>query len=171
MKKSQHIRLSWKPQYSTKDYSHVPYWIPIILALISGALTPTQAAINNKLTHYAGNPMLASFISFCVGTVAILCCLFFTKNPLASVSSLKDAPLISWAGGLCGAFFVTAIIIAVPRLGMAMTFSLVVLGQMLITLPIDHYGFLGAAVKPINFLKIVGILLVIAGVILIRKSN
>lgn len=147
------------------------YWIPIILALASGALTPTQAAINNKLTHYAGNPMLASFISFCVGTVAILCCLFFTKSPFASISSLKDAPLISWTGGLCGAFFVTAIIIAVPRLGVAMTFSLVVLGQMLITLPIDHYGFLGSDVKPVNFLKIVGVMLVIAGVILIRKSN
>jgi len=145
-------------------------WIAFLLAIIAGALTPTQAAINNKLTQYVGNPVFSSFISFCVGTIAMIIALLFTKNPFALIHQAKDAPLISWTGGLCGAFFVTAIILAVPRIGVAMTFSLVILGQMLITLPIDHFGFLGTPVKPINLAKIGGVIMVIIGVIIIRKN-
>ncbi len=144
-------------------------WIPFILAIIAGILNPVQGAINNKLTYFAGNPILASFISFIVGGIALGICLLFTKNPFALFHQTKDAPLIVWTGGLCGAFFVTAIIMAVPRIGVAMTFSLVILGQMLITLPIDHFGFLGTPVREINLPRVLGVLLVIAGVIVIRK--
>ena len=56
-----------------------------------------------------------------------------------------------------------------PRLGVAMTFSLIVLGQMLITLVIDHFGLLGVPVQQVTLSRVAGILLVIGGVVLIRK--
>ncbi len=145
------------------------YWVPLLLALLAGALMPTQAAINNKLTQFVENPVLASFISFIVGSVALLICLFFSKNSFTLLNQAKDAPLISWTGGVCGAIFVTAVIFAVPRLGIAMTFSLVILGQMLITLPLDHYGFLGTQIREVNLPRVLGVVLVIVGVIIIRR--
>ncbi|HXF42235.1 MAG TPA: DMT family transporter, partial [Pyrinomonadaceae bacterium] len=78
-------------------------------------------------------------------------------------------PPIAWLGGLLGAFFVTATIFLIPRLGVALTFSLVVTGQMLITIIIDHYGFLGLEQKPINLQKALGIFLIIIGVFLVRR--
>ena len=72
-------------------------------------------------------------------------------------------------GGLLGAFFVAATVTLVPRLGVAMTFSLIVAGQMIVTLIIDHYGLLGVPVKEVNLARIAGIVLIAGGVVLIRK--
>jgi transporter family-2 protein len=56
-----------------------------------------------------------------------------------------------------------------PRLGAALTFSLIVAGQIVISVWLDHIGFLGAAPHHINLPRILGVLLIIGGVILVRK--
>lgn len=143
-------------------------WVYFLLAILAGTMMPTQGAINNKLATYVQSPLLAALISFAVGTLALLIYVMLSGIPLSQIASAKSAPLISWVGGLLGAFFVTAVIVSVPRLGVALTFSLVILGQMVATLPIDHFGFLGMAVREINLPRIIGALLIIGGVILIR---
>jgi len=50
-----------------------------------------------------------------------------------------------------------------------MTFSLIIAGQMIVTLIIDHFGLLGVPVKEISPIRIGGILLITVGVVLIRK--
>ena len=130
---------------------------------------PTQAAINNKMAVVVDSPVLAAFISFAVGTVALFFYVVASGTPLGNLASVKDAPPIAWAGGLLGAFFVTAAVMLVPRLGVAMTFSVIIAGQMLVTLIIDHFGLLGVPVKEISLARIAGILLISVGVVLIRK--
>jgi transporter family-2 protein len=132
-------------------------------------MMPTQGAINSKLATYVHSPLLSSFISFAIGTIALLLYILIAGIPMGQLSGAKQAPLIAWTGGLLGAFFVTAVILSVPRIGVAMTFSLVILGQMLATLPIDHSGFLGVAVREVNLPRIIGVFLIICGVILIRR--
>ncbi len=141
----------------------------MLLALVAGAMMPTQAAINNKLAVAVESPVLAAFISFVVGTVALLIYVVASGTPLGNIVSAKEAPPIVWIGGLLGAFFVTAAVVLVPRLGVAMTFSLIIAGQMLVTLVIDHFGLLGVPVKEVSLARIAGILLITAGVVLIRK--
>ena len=145
------------------------YWIFILLALVAGMMMPTQAAINNKLATYVQSPVLAAFFSFAVGLIGLFLYMLAAKIPLQNLANVKSAPPVSWLGGLCGAFFVTAVVISVPRLGIALTFSILILGQMLITLPIDHFGFLGIPVREINLPRLLGVILVIAGVFLIRR--
>ena len=141
----------------------------ILLALAAGAMMPTQAATNNKMAVLVGSPILSAFISFLVGTVALLGYVLISGAPMGNLASAKEAPAIAWVGGLLGAFFVTATVTLVPRLGMAMTFSLIVAGQMLVTLVIDHFGVLGVPVKEVSLARIAGILLIAGGVVLIRR--
>jgi transporter family-2 protein len=141
----------------------------LLLALAAGAMMPTQAAINNKLAGYVQNPISAAFISFLIGTVGLFVYMVATGTPLGSLVNIKDAPPIAWLGGLLGAFFVTTAVILAPRIGVAMTFSLIVAGQMLVTLVLDHFGFLGIPVKEVNLARIGGILLITLGVVIIRK--
>ena len=141
----------------------------ILLALAAGAMMPTQAATNNKMAMIVDSPVLSAFISFVVGTVALLVYLLVSGVPLGNLAASKEAPAIAWVGGLLGAFFVASAVTLVPRLGVAMTFSLIVAGQMLVTLVIDHFGLLGVPVKEINLPRLGGILLITAGVVLIRK--
>ena len=141
----------------------------ILLALLAGAMMPTQAATNNKMAVVVDSPVLSAFISFFVGTVALFVYLLISGVSLSSLASAKEAPAIAWVGGFLGAFFVTAAVTLVPRLGVAMTFSLIVAGQMLVTLVIDHFGLLGVPVKEVSLARVGGILLITAGVVLIRR--
>ncbi len=145
------------------------YILCLILALLAGAMMPTQTAINNKLATVVQSPVLSAFISFAVGLVALFIFIVASGTSFSNLSYSKNAPPVAWLGGLCGAFFVTAVVTVVPRLGVALTFSILILGQMIATLPIDHFGFLGLPVKEINVPRILGVLLVIAGVVIIRK--
>lgn len=130
---------------------------------------PTQAAINNKLAIYVESPILSAFISFAIGTLALFLYIVATGIPLGNLFNAKNAPVIAWTGGILGAIFVASTVILVPRIGVALTFSLIIGGQMLITLVIDHYGFLGVPEKPISLLRVLGVTLITIGVVLIRK--
>lgn len=143
--------------------------IYLLLAFIAGAMMPVQAVTNNKMATVSGSPILAALISFCVGTVALFVYLIASGASLSKIASAKDAPAIAWIGGLLGAFFVTATLLLAPRLGVAVTFTLVIAGQMLASIIIDHYGLLGVPVQQISVAKLAGILLVTVGVVLIRR--
>ena len=130
---------------------------------------PTQAAMNNKMAAFVDSPVLSAFISFFVGTVALFLYILLSGVPLNNLFSAKEAPAVAWMGGLLGAFFVAAAVTLVPKLGVAMTFSVLIAGQMIITLFIDHFGLLGVPVKEMSIARIGGILLISAGVIIIRR--
>jgi bacterial/archaeal transporter family-2 protein len=141
----------------------------ILIALAAGAMMPTQAATNSKMAEFVGSPVLSAFISFFVGTIVLFLYALVSGVPLGSIASARDAPAVAWLGGLFGAFFVTAGVILVPRLGVAMTFSLLIAGQMIVTLIIDHFGLLGLPVKEVSVARVAGIVLIAGGVVLIRK--
>lgn len=144
-------------------------YLYILLAIAAGAMMPTQAATNNKMATVVDSPIVAAFISFFVGTVALLVYIIASGTPITGVVSAKNAPPVAWIGGVLGAFFVTASVFLVPRLGVTMTFGLLIAGQMLVALLIDHFGFLGVPTKEINLARFGGITLITAGVVLIRK--
>lgn len=144
-------------------------YLYLLLAILAGAMMPTQAATNNKMATVVDSPILAAFISFFIGTVALFVYVIASGTPIGNLASVKDAPPIAWIGGLLGAFFVTMTVLLAPRLGVAMTFSLIIAGQMLVTLVIDHFGLLGVDVRPVSWIRLAGIVLITGGVILIRR--
>ena len=145
-------------------------WFFLLLALFAGTLMPTQAAVNNKLSTFVEHPLLAVLISFVIGTLALFAYTIASGIPLShSITTVRNAPLIAWTGGLIGALYLTCVVFLIPRLGVALTFSLIIAGQMLITLFIDHFGFLGVPVHPVNWQRLFGILLITTGVILVRR--
>jgi transporter family-2 protein len=144
-------------------------YLYVLLALAAGAMMPTQAAINNQLAGYVSSPINAALISFAVGTIGLVVYALLSGVPLTDIASIRNAPAIAWIGGLLGAFFVASAVILVPRLGVAMTFSLLIAGQMLVTLVIDHFGFLGVPIRSVSLARLAGVVLITGGVVLIRK--
>jgi transporter family-2 protein len=144
-------------------------YLYLLIALAAGAMMPTQAATNSKMSVFVGSPILAAFLSFLVGTVALFVYALLSGETISSLAAAKDAPAVAWIGGFLGAFFVASAVILVPRIGVAMTFSLIIAGQMIVTLIIDHFGLLGVPVKEVSIARIGGILLITAGVVLIRR--
>jgi len=140
----------------------------ILMALALGAVLPMQAAINVRLAKTAGNPVMAAFISFAVGTIALLIFLLIAGQfQFKFISS--SSPWWIWTGGLLGTFFVAGIVALLPRLGVMLSFSLVLAGQMFAAILFDQFGWLSVAVREISPGKIIGAILLIVGVVLIRK--
>jgi transporter family-2 protein len=111
---------------------------------------------------------MTAFVSFAVGTIALLIFLIITGQfKLGFISA--QSPWWIWTGGLLGTFFVAGIVILLPKLGVVLSFSLVLAGQMFAAILFDQFGWLGLAVKEISTGKIIGSVLLIIGVVLIRK--
>ena len=83
---------------------------------------------------------------------------------------MKALPWWTWIGGLYGAIFVVSAAWGVPRLGVALTVILMVAGQILISVLLDHFGALGVPKQPLNLTRLLGVLLVFGGVLLVRRG-
>jgi transporter family-2 protein len=140
----------------------------IIVALLSGAFLPIQAGLNTRLGKSLENPVYASLISFIVGALSVGAYILISRQQV-SWAGLKAAPWYVYVGGVLGAFYVTAIVLAFPRIGPALTFGLVIAGQMAISVLLDHFNILVAQQHPINLWRGLGVALIITGVMLIRR--
>jgi transporter family-2 protein len=142
----------------------------ILMALLIGAILPFQATVNARLAKAVDSPVMAAFISFAVGTVGLFAYLVLARQFHFRRSDFVQAPWWIWIGGLLGTFYVAGIVVLLPRLGVALAFSLVIAGQMGLAMLFDHFGWLGVPIKEISWGRIAGALLLVAGVFLIRKS-
>jgi bacterial/archaeal transporter family-2 protein len=140
----------------------------IILAFVAGTFLPVQAGLNARLGKSIESPVYASMISFITGAFAVFIYILATRQDV-SWAGVKTAPAYTWLAGALGAFYVTAVILAFPRIGPALTFGLVVLGQMVSAILLDHFNILVAHQQTISIWRILGVLLIVGGVIIIRK--
>ena len=140
----------------------------LLMALLAGISVPTQAGINAQLGLWTRSPVLASTISFAVGTLTLVIYSLATRIPLPLLASAANHPWWIWFGGMLGAFFVTATIILVPKLGATAMVALILAGQMLASLLLDHFGLLGYPLHPISLGRIAGVLMLCGGVWLIK---
>jgi bacterial/archaeal transporter family-2 protein len=141
----------------------------VLLALIAGACSPTQAGINAQLGAVTGDSAVAAAISFIVGAVGLSVYVTISGAPLPPMKSLMGIPWWMWTGGILGAILVFASIILVPKLGAATTLGLIVAGQMITSLALDHFGWVGYEEHPINIWRILGVAMLLGGVVLIKK--
>lgn len=146
----------------------------IVLALIAGTLVAVQPGINALLSKHVAHPVQASVISFSAGLLTLLVVCLALGHKLPRPSMLLDAPWWLWiGGGMVGAFFVTTALVVAPKIGAAYWVSLVVAGQVLASLALDHFGVLGFRRQPIDWNALLGAGLVIAGVAVVsaRKAG
>ena len=142
----------------------------IALALIAGTLVPLQTASNALLSRSLHSGLFATLVVFLVAAVTIAILLVARQESLPAVTQLKEIPLMSWiAGGILGAVYIFLLIYLSPKLGIAAVTGFVVAGQLLMAVTIDHFGWLGFPVHTIQWQRIAGILLLGAGLYLIKK--
>lgn len=138
----------------------------VALAVLAGAASALQGATNAGLTGRIG---VASAVLVNATVLLAGALLFWAWRGAPATFFPAGVPWNLYLGGLLGFTIVTAIALAFPRLGGATTIALMVLGQGLMTLIIDHYGLLGMPRDPLTLGRLLGIMAVAAGVFLIRR--
>lgn len=145
-------------------------WIFYLLPVAIGVAMTIQSGINAELRTAINNPLLAAFLSFLGGIMVLGIMLFFSKQSMPSWENYAGISWYKYTGGLLGAFVVYAVIVSVHRVGAANMFVLIVAGQLLTAVLMDHYGWLGLKENHISVQKLLGILLVVAGAYLVNKK-
>lgn len=143
-------------------------WL-IILGLAVGFGLTSQAGVNAQLRTAMATPVHAAFISFVLGTIILgamawLSSKTFFSQPVASI------PWWAWLGGALGAFNIALSIFLAPKLGALILASTIVVGQMLTSLVYDQFGMLGYPKVEITWQRIIGAVLLVAGLVLVTRK-
>jgi transporter family-2 protein len=142
--------------------------IGVFITIWMGALLATQVGVNAVLRDRAESAILAALISTATSTTSLVIVTLLARERFPPLSQLGSAPWWIWTGGLMGALYVALAPVFAVRLGGAVFFAMVLVGQMLAAMAFDHFGLFGLPQQDLELAKVIGVGFLVAGVVLIR---
>jgi transporter family-2 protein len=147
----------------------VDKWVAVPLTALAGALVAMQAPINSTLGRNVGT-FAAATISFATGTAVLLAICVTVGGGLGDVDNVRNLPWYYLIGGALGAAYVTTALVTVRELGASGVTASVITGQLGMSVILDRAGALGLPEKAITVPRIIGVLLLTAGVFLVVRD-
>ena len=148
--------------------ARVAIWPYLAFGFAAGAMLPIQFGINAQLASWVDSPLRATLVSFFVGTLALAIVMLVAARDWPPLSRVESAPWWVWVGGLLGAFYVLGSVVAAPKLGAATLVAVILAGQAVASLLVDHFGWVGFEENPVTLGRLAGVALVAIGVALVR---
>ncbi len=143
-----------------------------LVAISIGVAIAAQSAVNNQLKSFlGGSTFLTALVSFAVGGLSLCVICALSGERFTQLVQLRNTNPWLLSGGVLGAFFVFGTTLLAPRLGVAAMISLVIFGQVTMALIMDGFGMLGLPVREIVPLRLVGIVLVLAGALCVSLGG
>ena len=142
------------------------FWL---FAFVAGALITCQVGSNSQLKKSLGQPLPALIVNYVLGITAVLIYTFVSRVPFPSTGKALQTPWWGWLGGIFGAVYGLTAIVLASQLGAATLTALVVTGQLICSVVLDHFGWLSFDVHPASWAHIAGCALMVVGLILIAK--
>lgn len=140
-----------------------------LLAMGAGACIALQASANGNFRKNLGdNALFAAYFSILGTVLTATLAMLLLRPQVPGASALREAPWWNWIGGPLGALIVLAGAALTARLGAALFIALVVGGQLLCSLLLDHFALMGPNEQPVTAGRVLGAALVVAGVLCIK---
>lgn len=144
--------------------------LPIFLTFLAGVFVPIQTGANAYLGKGLGNGLISTFVVFIVASISALTLLLLQRPEIPISSQIHQIPWYAWTvGGILGTAYIFILIYSTPKLGMANVVGLVVLGQMVMAMVMDHFGWMGLNIHAFNWKRLLGAALMIVGLLVIKK--
>jgi bacterial/archaeal transporter family-2 protein len=144
------------------------------MVMVVGGLSAVQVGCNGLLGRGLGNPVAAAAVNFSIGWLSLVSLLSVAlwQGWLALPTwghALASLPWYAWLGGLLGSFFVLAAVIAGPVIGAGTFTAALVSAQLLASVVMDHYGWLGFAQQRFSWQRGLGIVCLLLGLWLMKR--
>lgn len=146
-------------------------WILLSAVFLIGLLSPVQAGINAALVRHVGHPLRAGAVNMWTGALVMVLVVAASGLGPPSLAAMRAAPWWTLCGGLIGAATVLTMLTAAPRLGAVLLVGAFIAGQLLSSAAIDRFGLLHYPMQPVNWLRWLGVALVVAGVVLVERGS
>jgi len=138
----------------------------IIIATVGGIAVALQAQFMGLMDKGIGT-IESMFITYGSGGVLVgLAMLFYRGGNLAA---WQNVPSYALSAGILGLIIVGTIGYSTPRLGLVTAFTIIVAAQFFVGAFLDHFGVLGAELRPLDLSRVVGIVVMLLGVWLIIR--
>jgi transporter family-2 protein len=141
----------------------------LLIALAAGAFITLQTGSNTRLKEALGHPLPAVVVSSLIGIVLLAAVIVVTRAPVPSPARVTAAPWTAWLGGILGAAYAVSVVVLARELGAATLTALVITGQLVCSVVLDHFGLLGFDLHAAGSGRLVGCALLLAGTVLIWK--
>ena len=138
----------------------------LLIGLAGGIAVGLQGPLASIITQKMGM-MESAFIVHFGGAVAALIPLIFIGG--GKLGLWKSLPWYTLFTGVLGLVVLSAVSYAIPRIGVAGAITSIVTGQILISALLDHFGWLGADIRPLDGTRLLGLGIVMLGVWLTVK--
>ncbi|HHW54902.1 MAG: DMT family transporter [bacterium] len=139
--------------------------IYLLVALISGAAMALQGSLNSALGKIIGL-WEATLLVHIIGTATVGAVILFTPLNQGDLTKLGDAPWYTLLGGVLSVAIIALVATSIPRLGVAVATTAIIVAQVSTALLIDHLGLFGLQAVPFTWLKLVGMVLLAGGALL-----
>ena len=142
------------------------FFVYLIIALAAGVALATQSAINTQLAKaMSGEAVIATFISFAVGTIALFFIAWIKTDLWGNLSAIPSQPWWKLIGGILGAVVVFTTVLLAPKLGITAMLFFIIVGQLITAATIDHFGLIGMPIREVNITKFIGLIIVAFGLV------
>jgi transporter family-2 protein len=142
----------------------------VLLMLLIGFVLTLHLAMNAQVGALVKNPRMGNALFWAIGAATAIVIGLTGWDP-AFFSNLKQVPFWLLTAGIMGGALVFGIAWAMPKLGAGMAFVLMIAGQVISGMIFSHYGMLGSPVEPISLIKVVGVVLLIAGAAIVTLAK
>jgi transporter family-2 protein len=134
---------------------------------LGGAATAFQAHFMGIMDKRIGT-LESVFITYSGGGLLIGIIMLIQRG--GHLGYLTAAPWYAYTSGILGLVIVGTLAYSTPRLGLVAAFTVFVAVQFLMGALVDHFGWMGAEVRPLNLARIGGMALLLAGTWLITRN-
>ena len=142
------------------------FFVYLIIALVAGVALATQSAINTQLAKaMSGEAVIATFISFAVGTIVLFFIAWVKTDLWGNLSTVPSQPWWKLIGGVLGAVVVFTTVLLAPKLGITAMLFFIIVGQLITAATIDHFGLIGMPIREVNITKFIGLIIVAFGLV------
>ena len=142
------------------------FFVYLIIALAAGVALATQSAINTQLAKaMSGEAVIATFISFAVGTIVLFFIAWIKTDLWGNLSTVPSQPWWKLIGGILGAVVVFTTVLLAPKLGITAMLFFIIVGQLITATTIDHFGLIGMPIREVNITKLIGLIIVAFGLV------
>lgn len=138
----------------------------VLLAIISGVAVTLQGQFMGLMDQGLGTRE-SVFITYASG--GLLACVALLAARGGNLAAWHEVPWYSLMAGVLGLLIVGTIGYTVPRLGLSTAFTIMIASQFIVAALLDHFGLLGAALRPMELSRLAGIGVLILGVWLITR--
>jgi bacterial/archaeal transporter family-2 protein len=141
-------------------------FVVILIGLLGGASVGVQSPIAGAMGQRIGG--IAGALVVHISGALIAAAVLLVQGG----QRIRDWHTLPWymlASGFFGVLLYQTISITLPRLGSTYMVTLIIMGQLMVGVLIDHFGWLGVTQHPVTFTRLAGVLVLLLGGFLISK--